>query len=74
MRRAPLQVLTVRVSAAFVHDIDELASATGRCRAEIVRFLLSRTGLDALPASWFETAEQERIAKGYSGHSSPAAR
>jgi predicted transcriptional regulator len=60
------RLIGFRIPGAVVERLDAMAQATGRNRSEVARYFLATACPDALPASWFETAEVQRIVTGQS--------
>ena len=58
------RAIAVRLPAGLAQKLQDLAEATGRPRAHVVRLLLSRATAKDLPAGWFAAVREERIAAG----------
>jgi predicted transcriptional regulator len=59
-------LIGVRIPRALVDQLNDLATATARPRSEVIRFFLAQACSEALPRSWFETVEIQRIVTGQS--------
>jgi predicted DNA-binding protein len=53
-----------RIPRPLADRLNQLASATARPRSQIVRYFLSRACTEALPDSWFETVDTQRLVTG----------
>ena len=59
-------LIGVRLPRPVLDRLDDLAAATARPRSEIIRFFLALASSEALPPSWFEAVDMQRIVRGRS--------